>query len=368
VLIAAPLALWGDRLPRAAGVQPLGLPLVAALVLALALLSEGLGLLAARASPDRPSAQAAMAGEDVKLSAGLSPAQLMREVDLELHRRWHEGVPNRRYGWKPSPVESSRAAGAFTASVIEESQPQPLEPVAAAGAPAAEGADATAARSRQARLMLLGTLALTASVLGALSWLWTTWVHMGNAKAPWITGTLGLAGLLLGTHAMRVAHLLWSRVEVASQLTWLEFNGVCIRSLGPGGPPQRPRGEAAVRLEDLTLRACVAQARSVFYAAGGDEIGSRRLLALEADAAGAEAWTQLLEDLVRNAEDVGRLAPAPTPAAPRVRPRDSREARGPDEAAARSAQRPTRYCSACGSPVLSAARFCQQCGNTLTLE
>ena len=362
-LLCAPLAVWGDRLPRAAGVQQLGLPLAAAVVLVLALLTEALGWLAAQVSPDLPGAPAAVARDEVNLAAGLSPSQLMREVDLELHRRWQDGVPNRRYGWQPSPVDGKLSAGAYTATVIEESQPQPARPDAAAA-----GLQTAAGRARQARLRLLGSLALAASVLGALLWLWTTWVHIGDARTPWTTGSLGLGGLLVGTHAMRVAHLLWSRVEVASQLTWLEFNGVYIRQDSAGGAPQRPRGDAAVRLEDLTVRAFVARARSVFYAAGGDDIGSRRLLDIEADAAGAELWTQLLEDLVRNADETGRLAPATTPVPARARARDSREPRIADEAVPKAVHRPARFCSACGSPVLSAARFCQQCGHTLTPE
>jgi hypothetical protein len=363
VLACAPMAWWGDRLPRAAGLPQLGLPWAAATVLLVAWLSEALGWLAARANPDLPAPRSPMTGDELSLQAGLSPALLLSEVDLELHRRWQDGVPSRRYCWQHSVVDGNSPTGAFTASVIEESQPQPGGPVATGSTPGQ-----LAGRARQTRLLLLGVLALVASLGGALLWLWMTWLQMAGTNAAWTRGAVGLGGLLAGVHALRVAHLLWSRVEVDSQLTWLEFDGLYARQDGPAGVALRPRGDAPVRLETLTIRACVARARSVFYAAAGGEIGGRRLLGVEADAAAAALWTQLVDDLVRSADEGGRPASAGAPSQAPSRPRDGREARNADALAGKTAHRSARFCSACGSPVLAAARFCQQCGHTLMAD
>ena len=364
LLLALPLAAYADRLPLLADkLQRLGLPLAVAVLLAGGLLLEWLGVWAACANPDLPQPTAHTAADELSLSLDISPPQLMREIDLELHRRWPDGVPNRRYAWLPPQVDPALVAGPFNATVLEESQPRFADLAAAPLATTAAGpaGGVAAAASRRRALLLLNTLALLFSVAGGLLWARVAYAHMHDGSAPWTMGTAGLACLLLGAQAVRVAHVLWSRVEVGSTVTWLDFQGRYARldSVGAGAEPTWARNEAPARIESVTLRACVAQIRSVFYAAAGDDIGSRTVLRLAGDAVAAGGWMRILEGLVRSTEAPARAAVA---ALPEVLARDRRV---PDIRPVPPPRRPVRFCPECGTPVLQAARFCQHCGSVV---
>lgn len=357
-VLLLPVAALADALPRAAALSSLGLPLAAAVLLGLGAVIEALGWLAACANPDQPAAPMALAAEEGRLQAGLAPAHLLRELDLELHRRWQDGVPNRRYAWKPELPAGGN--GRFTALLVEESQPQPPARARAAAPPAS--ADPAAQHDRRALwLRLLGLLGLAASVAGALLWLSTAYVHLNDGSAAWTTGSVGAVALLAGLHGLRVAHLLWSRVEVESNLIWLDFNGdLQALESPPRDPATSARAEAAALIGELRLRSVVACARSVFYAAGGDAIGSRRLLALQADTAAARAWIGALDVLVQQSTPALRGGSAAPAAAGRAN--GGRQA--PPHGRARS-DTAARFCPGCGLPLLAGARFCQHCGQVV---
>ena len=362
LLLSLLLAVYADRLPGADKLARLGLPLAVALMLTGGLLLEMLGLLAARANPDLPRPTAQAAADEVGLNLEGSPAQLMRELDLELHRRWPDGVPNRRYVWLPPQVDPALAESPFTATVLEESQPRYAE-----SALQPEGAAAQAAARRRTCLLLLNTLGLLFSVAGGLLWARVAYTHMHDSSAMWTPGTLGVVCLLLGAHALRVAHVLWSRIEVMSTITWLDFQGRCVRlaNLGVGADATAwSRNEAPARIESLRLRACVAQVRSVFYAAGGDDIGSRTLLTLDGDAAASQGWAKAVEGLLRNAEPGVRTAVLVPEEVARTATA-ARDRRAPDTRPAPPPRRPVRFCPECGTPVLQGARFCQHCGSVV---
>ena len=364
LLLGLPLAVYADRLPLLGEkLQRLGLPWAVAVLLLGSVLLEWLGLWAARANPDLPQPTAHTAADELSLGVDSSPAQLMREVDLELHRRWPDGVPNRRYAWLPPQIDAALAEGPFTATVLEETQPRfaaPAHEPTTAGGPAR-----AAAVSRRRALWALNMLALLFSLAGGMLWLAVAHAHMRDGSAPWTMGCVALACLLLGAQAIRVAHVLWSRIEVASTITWLDFQGSCVR-LGntvAGGETPWARNEVPARIESVTLRACVAQVRSVFYAAAGDDIGSRTLLGLAGDAAASSQWMRVLEGLVRSAETPARASVAPVAAE-----MPTRERRVPDSRAVPPPRRPVRFCPECGTPVLQGARFCQHCGSTVGTE
>lgn len=325
-------------------------PLAATVLLALALVLEVMGVLAARAQLVTPAA--GRSGQDeATASFDLHPMHLVREIDRELGRRWSDGVPNRRYAWQPPKIDAGADEGSFNALVLEESQP--LSPPAQRG---------TAQRPRGAGWLLaldvLGLLLSLAAVAGVAR---AGWAHMLNAAAPWTPAALGLVALAAGGWAMRVAHFLWSRTEVESVFTWLDLRGNWFR-LPPGAPELAPRhrDEPALGVDDLVLRSVAAQARSVFYAAGTWELGSRSVVTLAAAPAAAAAWTTLLQDFARKAQ-ASPAATAPAMLAARAQARQRREA-GQRDAAGTAARKPARFCSACGTPLLAGARFCQQCG------
>jgi len=328
------------------------LPLAALALTGVAMGLELLGVAAARAQVTTPAA--GRSGHD-EATAGFDvhPMQLLREVDRELGRRWSEGVPNRRYAWQPPKIESTTDNGSFTALVLEESQP--LAPAALRN---------TAQRPLGAGwLLTLDVLGLCLSFAAVAGLAFATWHHMLDGSASWTPAALGLVALAAGGWAMRVAHFLWSRTEVESTFTWLDFRGTWFH-LPPGAAEATPRqrDEAPLGVDELSLRSTVLQARSVFYAAGTWELGSRTVLSLAAQPTGAAVWTTLLQDFARKSQ-ASPAATAPAVLAARAQARQRREAEQRDSSVA--PRKAARFCSACGTPVLAGARFCQQCGNTL---
>lgn len=351
VLVAgAALAWFADLVPRAGAFARLGLPLAAALLVGSVLLIEGLALRAARAQLHTPWL-AAIPAVQGSVDFEADPEQLLREVGLELHRQWSEGVPNRRYAWQPPQLERGVEEGAYAAAVLEESQPL----VPHEGRDAAPAQPQSAARSRP--LLALDALGLAFSLAGAVLWLWLAWAHMRDASASWLPAAAGLACLVAGGYAVRLGHLLWSRVEVQSIITWLDFKG---RYTRPGGDAVRPRGEPRVRVQDLRLQARVALARSVFYAAAPHPVAGRVLLELAPHRGGAEAWLLKMQEFAqRCTAQAAQPAPAGAAAAPSVRS----DARSAAEHAPLKV--PAPCCTHCGTRVPQAARYCPQCGTAL---
>ena len=115
-------------------------------------------------------------------------------------------------------------------------------------------------------------------------------------------------------------------------------------------------------IEELTVKAWVVMARSVFYAAGPHGIGSRTLVALVQDRKATAAWTALVQGFVRN----GALnATAASPGLQEARAR-VRERRVVEPGTVQ--KRPARFCAGCGTPLLVGARFCQHCGASVASE
>ena len=352
---AAPLAWYSAALPWAEKWPRLGLPSGVALLLGLAFVLEGLALWAARQQIE-PLRPARVSAEEISVNFEADLAQLFNEVDRELFRRWSEGIPNRRYVRQPPAVDLAVEEGSFAATVLEESQP--LVPPAAAGHPAPPGAR---------WLLTLAALGLALSVLGGATWLWLAFAHMRDSTASWLPALPGLVCLLGGGYALRLGHLLWSRTEVGSTLTWLELKGTYFRvpaPAAPAGAPGRRSAESTAGVDGLALKACVVQARSVFYAAGRHTMGSRALVALTGDAKAAAAWTALVQTMARNASaSPAAASPAMLAARAKAHERRAADADGPA-----MPKRPARFCSACGTPLLAGARFCQQCGSTVSAD
>ncbi len=367
------LGWFAELLPRAGSVPRLGLPLAAAVMLFSVLLFESLGVLAARAQLQAPWLPA-VAPEEAAAEHEVDPEQLLRDVDLELHRQWTEGIPNRRYGWLMPQLPRGTDSGRFQALVLEESQPLVPAAVRSPGrtgpgaAPLPVPAGPATPPSRSA-LLALDVGGLVWSLGGSVAWLWLAWAHMLNPAASWVPAASGIAALAVGGYALRIGHLLWSRVEVVSTLTWLDLEGAWARP----AEAQRGRDEGIVRTQGWRVRGRVAVLSSMFYAAAPHGPGSRVMLALTAHRAGATGWLNTVQELARKA------APAAMPsaavaaaAAARPRPREPEVAPAPAAAAAAAApaaaRRSARFCTHCGTATPAGARFCQHCGSVLPVE
>ena len=204
--VALPLALvsgvvlmlgawFSAELPGALTWPRLGLPAGAAALLGLGLTFEGLALLAARRHIIAPR-PARLTPEEITVSFDADLGALFGEIDRELHRRWAEGIPSRRYCRQPPVVDAVADEGSFNASVLEESQPLT--------APEAGQARAPVAPSVQTRwLWLLDAAGLAVSVIGGLLWVWAARAHMQDPASSWLPATVGLVFIVAG--AMRCA-------------------------------------------------------------------------------------------------------------------------------------------------------------------
>jgi hypothetical protein len=376
-VFAGLLGVFAEALPRSASVPRLGLPLAALVMLLSVMIFESLGVLAARAQLQAPWLPA-VAPEETPADTEVDPEQLMRDVDLELHRQWTEGIPNRRYGWLTPQLPRGAESGRFQALVLEESQPLvATAPLAARAGQAPGRAGAAAAlpippapteAPRRGALLALNVTGLLWSLAGSVAWLWLATTHMLNPAASWVPAASGIAALAVGGYALRIGHLLWSRVEVVSTLTWLDLEGAWAR----GPDAQRGRDEGSVRTQGWQLRGRVAVLRSMFYAAAPHAPGSRVMLALAAHRGGAMAWLNTVQELARQAAPAAMPSAAvAAPSAVRQRPREPEVSAPAAVAAAAPAAAPrrvARFCTHCGTGVPAGARFCQHCGSVLPVE
>ena len=349
------MGFFSQSVPQVARLTQLQLPLAAAVLLGALVLIEGLGLWAGRSHLGTLPA-AGTTVEELALDANADPGRVVQEIDLEMHRRWTEGIPNRRYIWQP-PIADPKTDGAkVTATLFEESQPLLVADARATDAAAHQ------ARVRLLWLWALSLLGLSCTLAGGVLWVQLAYAHMQDVAAPWTGAGIGAVLVVAGGHALRVGHLLWSRFELESTLTWLEVQHCSGRGLGAadaGTPGARALGYRAG--DEMVVRARVVRARSVFFAAAEHRMGSRALLGFVDDAVTARIWTQQVQGFAQ------KLATVPAYAAARRLP-DAATAGRPGSAGAASAAAPkmARFCTACGTPLLAAARFCQQCGQTVT--
>ena len=331
--VGLPAGWATGRAPADLGVLLLagGLPLGATLLLVSLAVIELLALGAGLTAVDRPLAQGPQqspARVDIEADAD----SLQQEVERELHRYWIEGVPNRRYVWQSNLVEHKASGQPFAAASLEESQPV---------IPADQGSvgrdDGGARRPWLLALLLLG---LPLTLAGGVLW---GWVVVDQLRRVSPAGTMAAASVLLvlaGGHALRVAHLLWSRIEVDSLLLSLAYSA----------SPAAERGTPAASLSWTVLRA-----RSVFYAAAAHHIGSRVLLRLAPDDEVAQRSAQAVQRFAQKLRpEAGARAPAmparPAPAgAPAPRP-------------AAPVAPGLRYCVGCGVSMPATARYCPRCG------
>jgi hypothetical protein len=339
------VAAFGGAVPHVARFQPLGIPMATLVVLGCLLLIDGLGLLAGREQVGKP-AQLKVSGAEATATLVAEPGLLMHEVERELHRYWAEGVPNRRHAWEPLPKEATATTAALAAVVLEESQP--LLP--------AEHRDRRAAPPRAHHwLLALDLLGLVLTLLGAGLWVRLSYGQMQGAVSNWASGSAGLVLVVAGAYAIRVAHLLWSRVEVDSTVFWVDVAGV-------------PADAAALAASGaaLSLRVRVLQARSVFYAAAEHVAGSRTLLRLTPDGLGAQRFVKQVQAYAERLSPAGVSGAAvgsPSAVMTAPAPRPPRAPAPPASAAPFSrGQPPARFCPACGTQVVPGARFCQHCG------
>lgn len=335
---------FGAQLPYISKLANLGLPVATAAVLVCLLLIEGVGLLAGRVGIDPPP-QGTLAAAEATVGLVAEPERLMQEIERELHSYWTEGIPNRRHAWQTSLADPKSDGARFSATVLEESQPVlPIDQHDAIAAPAG---------ARRRWLLVLDSLGLLLTLVGCGLWVRLAHNQMQDAASPLTPAASALVLMVAGGYALRVGHLLWSRIEVESTLLWLR----CTGDTDAAAVPPRERRTDTAELLSLQLRMAVVRARSVFYAAADHVVGNRTLTHLSGDEAVARRSVQQVRAYAERlpggaAADVRPAAASFNPARPSV-------------PAAEPARVQTRFCAACGTAATAGARFCQRCGEPM---
>jgi hypothetical protein len=318
--VGASILAFGGRLPHVQLLTGWALPIGVATLLASVTVGEALAMLAGRSQIDRPSPPAG-AVPAARSAQAVDPVRAMREIDAELVRRCVDGVPNRRYLRRNPDVPADSDEERALPLILEETQP---------GLPrSSEARLPMPTMSRIAALLVLGVLGIALSATGGLAWTRMAYALVQDASTPWAPAGTALALLVVGGYIIRLGHHAWSRIEVESSVYAVDL----------------PAGEVTVR---------VWRVRSVFFAAGNQGLGSRRLLRATPDPSAAQQFVQqVLAFALRP------MAAAPAAGAPQAR-------RDPSDAGNALPRVPARFCSTCGTPLLAGARFCQQCGAGLT--
>ena len=304
-----------------------------------------------------------MACELATVSMNAPPNQLLVELDREMQRGWVERIPNRRYAQRIPQIVGH--AGSFDGELLEETQPLPREDMRRLGL-----ADAVA-EPRYRWLTLLSGLGVVFTLVCTIALL----LFASHVEAHRITPALWqdvcLAGGMfsLAIFCLRAGHILWSRFDFTSRLTWVEIEGNFQRSQTAVGAAltDRVRTEKEiVSVNDMTLRVWVAEVDSVTF--GADSV--RRMIGSRGRPDLALSLRQHLQsfaegqssiDLPRSHADLDKIAAVG--AMNRVAggaepPADLRNLiHAPPPAA--------NVCARCGAVATQGAKFCAQCGAAL---
>ena len=372
-------------LPEPAWLAQLSLPLIAWVLLLVSVVIELLGLVAGHAHVDEPP-PASTASEQVAVSFNADPNLLLQEIDRELQRRWTQDIPNRRYIWQQPAIEPAREAGNFSGTALEETQPMPPQAVRRM-----DWATCLAF-PRFYWLAALDALGVVLTLLGCALWLRLGAELLQGAPGSWSHGSIGFILIVVGGYGLRVAHLLWGRLDFESTLVWLDFNGSYARAqVGLGSQfNDRVRSErSVVNVESMTLRVWVVRVRSVIFSYRDQTIGSRTLVGMTGDIDAARGWAQQVREfaqgqsmlVVPGGNEDGRrlqqlqaanqLAGTPSGADPMallggraaasVLPAMAMAAAA-DPLAQAPVQTLARPCSMCGAALPTGGRFCGRCG------
>jgi len=391
VLVAAAILLpvaIGLVAPKLPAIGAFSLDVQAFAMLGAALVACALEMAAVLAQVDAaPQTRASV--EQERLSMNAPPQTLMTELDRQLQASWTERIPNRRYARIEPVTTAATPAGNFAGELLEESQPLPVS----GARPPTVGA--ALANGRHRALLLLDLYA-TALVLASIA-LTLGFVRGFDVAAPWQQNRFSLVGTsailaLVATFCFQASARLWGRFNFESILTWVEMVGSWQTSrIGTGNAltTRMSSENDIVRTESMTLRVWRARIESVVFA----KDDARQVTAMFSTEQEAKA---LAAELIRFArgqsvlvapfsgEDEQRIAAlgageralaagAVHDAAAAQLHRDLQTAAAhaalgvqPGVATAVAGATPQRFCSACGTAALPAAKYCSNCAAALT--
>jgi hypothetical protein len=316
--------------------------------------------------------QTIMACEIATVSMNAPPNQVLVELDREMQRGWIEQIPNRRYARQiPQTVGTS---GNFNGELLEETQPMPRDDMRKITL-------RDALREPRYRwLTLLSGLGVLYTLATAVALLLFAQKVSARFTEPVIWEYICFAGGMfsLATFCLRAGHILWSRFDFTSRLTWVEVDGNFQRSNTAIGAQftDRVRTEKEIiSVNDMTLRVWVAEVDSVTFGADSQ----RRMIGLRGR---PDLALSLREHLQRFAEgqssvdmpasraDLEKIAAmnsmnrVSAGTDPRAALQQVVDAVAPSSPVTPAFAKPDR-CPKCQHAVSSTAKFCPECGNPL---
>lgn len=310
-----------------------------------------------------------MACEIATVSMNAPPNQVLVELDREMQRGWVEQMPNRRYARQvPQTVGAS---GSFNGELLEETQPMPRDDMRKITLQDALGEPRYRWLTLLSGLGVLFTLACTIALL--------MFAHEVAAEDtdPKIWQYICFAGGMfsLATFCLRAGHILWSRFDFTSRLTWVEIEGNFQRSNTAIGAQftDRVRTEKEIiSVNDMTMRVWVAEVDSVTF--GADSL--RRMIGLRGRPDLAQSLRVHLQtfaegqssvDMPQSRVDVEKIAAMN--AMNRASGQTDTRAALQGSVDALVAPEPPRprptACPRCHHPVGATAKFCGECGASL---
>jgi hypothetical protein len=310
------------------------------------------------------------------------PNKLVEELDRILMERWFNRIPNRRYTHRSPAVTGQQ--GKFSAEIFEETQPRPQPDRIAAGIGHA------LATPQFFWLTCLTGLAMLLLIVGAIAAILAS-RHM-LAGTPFVTTiAFGISQIAVGMFCYGAAHILWGRFDFVSELIWVDINGsyeAANVNLGNQLSGNVQTSKNVINIESMTMRVWVSEIDTVIFGkdAPRQMTGMRGLQTVADDLAGmlknfGETRSMVVaptsvQDLER-AQQVGAMSQmlagshagtssettaglltaalsAMTPGAPAA---PANVLAGPGT---------QRYCAQCGAPAAQDAKFCAECGKSLS--
>ena len=299
-------------------------------------------------------------------SATTNPAQIYTELAREMQRLWEETVPNRAY-MRILPDVGKRQ-GAFSAHVIEETQPLPVD--------MEQMTFARAFALSTTRWLIAVDIACTlATIAGCILAAW-------GATAPGGYSALLSGGgfVIIGAFGIRSANEFWRRFGFTSRIYWIDWSGTYARASTRVGALLNDRISSErelIGIESMTLRVWVAEIDSVAFNTDRDrDVVAIRGLPDEASRLGRQlaefAVDQGTITAPLSATDRGRLEAMnflnrrPTDGL-ELADRPPAKARAISDGTAGESPVPSRFCTRCGAHAsLPDAPYCGSCGAKLT--
>lgn len=346
-------------------------------LLACALLAQFLFFLALRAQTGKPP-KTTIACEVTALDLQAVPAQILVELDRVLQSGWPEKIPNRRYLRREPEIAQEADSGSFRGEILEESQPFPPSAVTKISVGSA------ISEPRYRWLFWLDLLGFVLIVVAAVN-LVRFGLQFDPAKPLSESAGLlsfGIVSVLIGIYCLRAAHRIWQRYDFESDVVWVELEGnfaTARMEYGNQWTSNLRSGKNVLSIEKMTLRVWAARLQTTIL----EKHRGRYLIGMVGAPDRARALSTHLQNFAREQsilvsptsnEDLkramamsgmSRIAEDPKAAA-NMREQVAQKLQGATDTGVRPPVQSALFCVHCGSQNPPNARFCSQCGKSIT--